>query len=301
MKGRALLYLSVLLWTGGGPATAASVEPADELSARLSSLESSTDAGAWYRLAVDARVAGALELASRALAEAARHELSPPRLALERARLWVARGAGDEAVEELRRLAGSGFSAVGVIVDDPVLSSLAGDPQYDELVARLSAKAYPCEHDEKFREFDFWIGEWEVHTADGRLAGHNVIEPAQHGCLLVESWTSAVHGSGLSVNFLDHATGEWVQVWMDDGGGQINIRGGMTEDGMRLEGHIQQADGSKAPFRGLWTPLPDGRVRQYFEQSADDGETWDAWFEGYYRRIGEESLTSETGGEAAKH
>jgi hypothetical protein len=30
--------------------------------------------------------------------------------------------------------------------------------------------------------------------------------------------------------------------------------------------------------------LPDGRVRQHFQESADDGKTWQEWFDGYYRR-----------------
>jgi hypothetical protein len=106
--------------------------------------------------------------------------------------------------------------------------------------------------------------------------------------VLLERWTSAVHGGGISINYLDSASGEWVQVWLDDGGGQIDIRGGMTEEGMRLEGVIRQADGSGAPFRGLWTPLPDGRVRQFFEQSGDGGDSWSPWFEGYYSRVGKQ-------------
>jgi hypothetical protein len=28
----------------------------------------------------------------------------------------------------------------------------------------------------RYREFDFWIGRWEVRTPDGRIAGHNHIE-----------------------------------------------------------------------------------------------------------------------------
>lgn len=256
---------------------------------RLAALEGSEDAEAWYGLAADARAAGDLEVAKRALEEAAEAGLSPPRLALERARLAVAGGAHDDALTELERLAASGFTAVTVISGDPVLSSLAGDPQYDDLIATLSGKAWPCEHQAKFREFDFWVGEWEVHTPEGRLAGHNVIEPAQHGCVLLERWTSALHGGGMSINYLDSASGEWVQVWLDDGGGQIEIRGGLTEEGMRLEGEIREADGGSSPFRGLWTPLPDGRVRQFFEQSADGGETWSPWFEGYYTRTGEGS------------
>jgi len=31
------------------------------------------------------------------------------------------------------------------------------------------------------RQFDFWIGEWRV-TENGKLAGHNRIEPLLEGC-----------------------------------------------------------------------------------------------------------------------
>ena len=69
---------------------------------------------------------------------------------------------------------------------------------------------------------------------------------------------------------------------------QINIRGGLTDEGMLLVGHIHNvANGKTAPFRGLWTPLEDGRVRQFFEQSNDGGKTWQTWFDGYYTRIDE--------------
>ena len=29
--------------------------------------------------------------------------------------------------------------------------------------------------DPAYRQFDFWIGEWQVHTPDGKLAGTNRI------------------------------------------------------------------------------------------------------------------------------
>jgi len=108
--------------------------------------------------------------------------------------------------------------------------------------AQVQEPQFPCEDDPKFAAFDFWIGEWEVHTGDGKFAGTNSIESAQRGCVLIENWTSATGGKGMSINYLDHASGEWVQIWND------------------------------------------GRVRQYFEQSEDDGETWVSWFEGLYTR-----------------
>ncbi len=103
--------------------------------------------------------------------------------------------------------------------------------------------------------------------------------------MLIEEWQSATGGSGMSINYFDKAAGEWVQVWNDASGSQIDIRGGMTDEGMLLQGTIHSvATGTSLPFRGLWSPLPDGRVRQYFEQADDGGSTWTPWFEGFYSR-----------------
>lgn len=147
-------------------------------------------------------------------------------------------------------------------------------------------QAYPCQQQERFRAFDFWLGEWEVRTADGQLAGHNSIRSAERGCLLTEHWTNTSGGTGMSINYLDTITDKWVQVWLAEGGSQIMINGGMTDEGMKLVGTLHEvSDGSTVPFRGLWTPLPDGRVRQFFEQSNDGGATWIPWFEGFYSRI----------------
>ena len=97
--------------------------------------------------------------------------------------------------------------------------------------------------------------------------------------------TYRIVGMALLSDDLDKTSDQWVQIWNDAGGSQINIRGGMTDDGMLLTGTIHYvANGTTAAFRGLWTPLPDGRVRQFFEQSSDDGETWTPWFEGFYTR-----------------
>jgi hypothetical protein len=143
----------------------------------------------------------------------------------------------------------------------------------------------PCEADDGFREFDFWIGEWEVHDAEGTLQGENSITAEQGGCVLIENWRGVQGSTGMSINYLDKKTDEWVQIWHAASGYLIDIRGGLTDDGMLLSGTIHYiANGQTAPFRGLWTALPDGRVRQFFEQSSDDGETWQTWFEGFYSR-----------------
>jgi hypothetical protein len=149
----------------------------------------------------------------------------------------------------------------------------------------MSKLAYPCENNEAFAQFDFWVGEWEVHGPAGVIAGTNSIQKEERGCVLLERWVNSAGGTGQSINYVDQITGEWVQIWNAEGGSQINIRGGLTDEGMLLVGtmHTVGTD-TTIPFRGLWTLLPDGRVRQFFEQSADGGKTWTTSFEGFYTR-----------------
>lgn len=243
------------------------------------------DPARWFAAAQEAREAGALEQAFNALEQAATGGFAPARVSFERARLLTLSGKKDAAVAELQALADNGFTTVAFITGDPILNMLAGDASFDRLIAEMSVKAYPCEHDEAFRAFDFWLGEWVVHDPTGILAGTNSIERAERGCVLLENWTSVSGVTGMSINYLDKSTGEWVQIWNSEGGSQIDIRGGMTDNGMLLVGQLHDvASNTTLPFRGLWTPLEDGRVRQYFEQSTDGGKTWSPWFEGFYSR-----------------
>ena len=160
--------------------------------------------------------------------------------------------------------------------------------------AQAQPAQFPCEDDARFAEFDFWVGAWDVHVGDGTYAGSNSITSDYRKCVLVEDYESAGGFIGMSVNYLDHAQGEWVQIWNDGSGSQINIRGGLTEDGMLLVGTIHYiGNNTTVPFRGLWTPLPDGRVRQFFEQYDEEKEAWTTWFEGFYTRKSVDSAESE--------
>ena len=243
------------------------------------------DGSSWYQSAQVARQAEHYQEAREALKMAEELEFSPVRISFERARLHTLTNNHDLAVAELESIAATGFAGVGFIVNDPILATLQGDERYEAIVASMSRVAYPCEYDETFAEFDFWVGDWVVHGAAGGLAGTNSITKEERGCVLLEHWENPAGGTGQSINYVDKVTGEWVQVWNAEGGSQINIRGGMTDEGMRLVGTLHTVSNSTTlPFRALWTLLPDGRVRQFFEQSTDEGQTWTTWFEGFYTR-----------------
>jgi hypothetical protein len=158
------------------------------------------------------------------------------------------------------------------------------------LPAALFAQPEPhdCQTSDTHRQFDFWIGQWEVRDAKGTLAGNNVITAVQKGCALREQWTSVRGGGGESLNYYDPGIGRWRQLWLDAGYSIIDIAGGLDENGsMVLEGRIYYlGSGKEHPFRGTWTLLENGRVRQFFQQQDDEG-AWQTWFEGFYRRSGE--------------
>lgn len=145
----------------------------------------------------------------------------------------------------------------------------------------------PACADAPYRDFDFWVGTWDVHTTAGQLAGRNVITLEEGGCLLVERWTSANGGTGQSYNYVDLDTQEWRQVWVSPGM-TINYSGGLDEDGvMRLEGRIAYAAApqNNGPFRGAWELKDDGSVVQTFHQQNSETGEWAPWFTGIYTKV----------------
>ena len=150
--------------------------------------------------------------------------------------------------------------------------------------ARGEQETFNCEASAAHRAFDFWLGNWEVRDAQGKLQGYNVVTSAQDGCMLQEQWQSVRGGTGQSINYYHPGHGHWRQLWTDAGGSIIDIRGGLEGGAMVLRGTIYYLGSrTERPFRGKWTPLSDGRVRQVFEEQDKSG-TWQPWFEGLYSR-----------------
>lgn len=148
------------------------------------------------------------------------------------------------------------------------------------LVFATETKPSPCEAD-VYRQFDFWLGEWTVELKDGKPAGNNRIT-RENKCLILEQWQSTRGGRGSSVNYYNPKKRQWVQHWIDDTS-IIHLHGNLHDGSMVLEGTILDiGSGETSPLKGSWTPLPDGRVRQYFEQKQDG--KWQPWFEGFYKK-----------------
>ena len=77
----------------------------------------------------------------------------------------------------------------------------------------------------EFRQFDFWLGRWEVHTPDGKLAGVNRIEREYGGCVVHEHYDTGKGYTGESLNIYDAARKVWHQSWVDSSGTLLLLDG----------------------------------------------------------------------------
>ena len=141
----------------------------------------------------------------------------------------------------------------------------------------------PCAAAEH-RQFDFWLGEWEVRTPDGKLAGTSHVDLELDGCVLHENWTSARGAyAGQSFNIYRPDLKQWHQSWVDTGGQLLLLDGDFRNGRMTLVGETRGTDGPVVRQRITWEARPDGRVRQHWEQSQD-GTSWTTAFDGLYAK-----------------
>ena len=148
------------------------------------------------------------------------------------------------------------------------------------------APAPPACQTAEYRQFDFWVGAWDIYLPDGQKAGENRIEPISEGCALLEHWSGRGGFTGKSLNIYDRDDKRWHQTWVDSSGGLLMIAGSLVDKRMVLssESASPGAAAGKVQQRIAWTPNDDGSVRQLWESSADAGKTWTVAFDGKYVR-----------------
>ena len=133
----------------------------------------------------------------------------------------------------------------------------------------------------EYRQFDFWLGTWQVHTPDGKLAGTNRIEREYGGCVIHEHYTTERGYTGESLNTYDAAREVWHQTWVDNAGTLLLLEGRLRAGSMVLEGQTLDEKGRAIKHRITWTPNTDGSVRQHWE-STDENGRWTTAFDGRY-------------------
>lgn len=162
-----------------------------------------------------------------------------------------------------------------------IAGSLVGNDSSFSQSPSVTVKKSKQDDSSNARQFDFWVGQWDVFDAKGKQVGTNTIESVLKGRALHEQWQSASGSKGNSYNI--YADGRWHQTWVDDGGTLLLLDGKYADGRMVLQGETKK-NGKVIVNRISWELLDDGRVKQHWETSVDDGKTWSDAFVGFYQR-----------------
>lgn len=242
----------------------------------------------WLRIAQAQRElgqnAGALDTLERARVAQAPAAM----LEVERARNLVTLNQIEGAFRALAAADELELRSLSVLDDSVEFQALRSDDRFQRLYRSVRRRIFPCEAIAATRDFDFWVGTWDVRLANGTLIGRNTITRQDGGCTILEQWDGGGGSSGTSTSFYVPSRDQWRQVWVGSGGTLIDIAGGRVDGVMRMEGTIEYVGlfNSVVAFRGSWTLLPDGRVRQLFEEFDIGANAWQVWFDGYYTLVG---------------
>jgi hypothetical protein len=93
----------------------------------------------------------------------------------------------------------------------------------------------PCATPEH-RQFDFWVGQWNVVDPEGKPAGSNDVQGILGGCVVQEHWTGSGGETGTSFNIYDAPAKKWHQSWVDSHGLLLLLDGEFQDSKMVLEG-----------------------------------------------------------------
>jgi ketosteroid isomerase-like protein len=140
----------------------------------------------------------------------------------------------------------------------------------------------PCTSPE-YRQFDFWIGDWDVFEHDsGTSTAHVRVDGILGGCVLHEHYEDNTGAVGESFTTYDVGRKLWHQTWVTNRGRLLTIEGSAENGAMTLWGVYYRENGEEVRVRGIWAPM-GGTVRESAVTSSDAGKTWQPWFDLSFR------------------
>jgi len=147
--------------------------------------------------------------------------------------------------------------------------------------------AYGCDSPEA-RQFDFWVGEWELSYVENGKAGtsHNRVTKILDGCALLEEFSGGpgTRLDGRSLSTFDRATRQWKQTWVDNTASYLDFTGGWSEGRMILTREAQ-ITGGRFLQRMVYEDIRAESLKWLWQRSDDGGKSWTTGWEIAYRRL----------------
>jgi tetratricopeptide (TPR) repeat protein len=249
------------------------------------------DAHFWYRYAVSAQADKHYEAALHAFTEAKRtgqgKGLPSSLVDYDIASTQAAMGHADEALASLKSAAAAGYNQPDKLENEAAWNSSRSDPRFVAVLDQVKRNLAPCKYSTESRQFDFWVGDWDVvNTPDGHPVGASHIAQELGDCVIWENWTSTgLPYSGKSYNAYNVSLKRWEQFWVDNSQGMIFFYGNLKDGVMDFwTDEIPQPSGPNMRRHLQFFNLAPDTVRQVSQKSTDGGKTWTVEYDFTYHR-----------------
>jgi hypothetical protein len=241
----------------------------------------------WLRLGDSYRHVGNYDGARQALAEAEHRGYQPMVVKMFQAMTEAAAGNNDKALALIDELGDAGFPAYRTLDEDDAFASLKSSPRFLAARQKMMLAAEPCKHPEanpEYRQFDYWVGDWDVYNKFGAPSGHNRVRLILGDCVVEENWASRLGGEGKSFSKYNPHSRRWEQYWVDDQGDTTFFHGKLEGTNLVFHSETTDSDGTTTMRRLTFFRLGPDKVRQFSEMSMDGGKTWSPEYDLTYIR-----------------
>lgn len=250
------------------------------------------DAQGWFALGASRHDRGDYAGALTAFDRAAAMGFQPRTLLnARRARSLARKGDADGALTLLQEMVAGGYAQAEALNAENDFLTVRTDSRWPAIVEKARRNQHPCANAAEYRQFDYWLGEWDVEVRGQRIA-RSSIQLILDDCVIFENyWTVAgAPYAGKSFSVWDAQEKRWEQQYVDTAGGSRTWIGALEGDRMvfYLRG---QGPTPSSVNRMTYTREGPDRVRQFIEVSTDDGKTWTPGFDGLYIRRGPPSTS----------
>jgi len=135
--------------------------------------------------------------------------------------------------------------------------------------------------DQPERQFDFWLGEWDVSWGEDGWGTNHVLRIMNNK--IIQENFSTPDLQGMSVSSYDRERGVWCQTWVDNNGSYLDFTGKFDEGRMTLtRDAIVRGEAFKQ--RMVWYNIEEDQFDWNWERSDDGGTTWRVMWQIKYKR-----------------
>ena len=142
----------------------------------------------------------------------------------------------------------------------------------------------PCSSQE-YSQFNFWVGDWDVYNIHNKLIGHNKILKVPNACAIQENWTSKTsNNKGTSYSYYNKVDNSWNQIWIDNFGFSLTLKGTYKDNRMTLRSSVIKNDKGDYYNQIIWTKNNDGSVTQVWNYIDERQTIIKEVFKGIYKK-----------------